>query len=99
MPSDRSGALKAGSLKDPEVAKLFFTEDPEKFYDDLREIGHGSFGAVYYVSVENIGSSCNRVQNWYKTSYKLVFCRQMGLSESVLNILLQNLKLHQLTTG
>ena len=50
MPSDRSTA-KAGSLKDPDVAKLFFTEDPEKYYDDLREIGHGSFGAVYYVCI------------------------------------------------
>ena len=50
MPSDRSGNQKAGSLKDPNVAKFFFTEDPEKLFDDLREIGHGSFGAVYYVS-------------------------------------------------
>ncbi len=41
---------KAGSLKDPEVASLFSTEDPEKTFEDLREIGHGSFGAVYYVS-------------------------------------------------
>ena len=52
MPSDKSGSQKAGSLKDPKVAKLFFTEDPEKYYDDLREIGHGSFGAVYYVSIK-----------------------------------------------
>ena len=51
MPSDRSSSNKAGSLKDPEIAKLFFTDDPEKHYDDLREIGHGSFGAVYYVSL------------------------------------------------
>ncbi|KAM8853719.1 serine/threonine-protein kinase TAO1 [Synchiropus picturatus] len=39
---------RAGSLKDPEIAELFFDEDPEKFYSDLREIGHGSFGAVYF---------------------------------------------------
>nr|CAD7203688.1 unnamed protein product [Timema douglasi] len=39
---------KPGSLKDPEVAELFDKEDPEKIFDDLREIGHGSFGAVYY---------------------------------------------------
>ena len=52
MPSDRSGSQKAGSLKDPEIARLFFTEDPEKLFDDLREIGHGSFGAVYYVCIE-----------------------------------------------
>ena len=39
---------RAGSLKDPDVAELFEREDPEKIFDDLREIGHGSFGAVYY---------------------------------------------------
>uniref|UniRef100_A0A3Q3SSN4 non-specific serine/threonine protein kinase n=1 Tax=Mastacembelus armatus TaxID=205130 RepID=A0A3Q3SSN4_9TELE len=33
---------------DPEVAELFFKEDPEKLFSDLREIGHGSFGAVYF---------------------------------------------------
>uniref|UniRef100_A0A671K666 non-specific serine/threonine protein kinase n=1 Tax=Sinocyclocheilus anshuiensis TaxID=1608454 RepID=A0A671K666_9TELE len=36
------------SLKDPEIADLFFREDPEKLFTDLREIGHGSFGAVYF---------------------------------------------------
>ncbi|XP_074854474.1 serine/threonine-protein kinase TAO2 isoform X4 [Carettochelys insculpta] len=44
MPSN----ARAGSLKDPEVAELFFKEDPEKLFVDLREIGHGSFGAVYF---------------------------------------------------
>lgn len=46
MPSN----ARAGSLKDPEVAELFFKDDPEKLFADLREIGHGSFGAVYFVS-------------------------------------------------
>ncbi|KAG7272186.1 hypothetical protein CRUP_036900, partial [Coryphaenoides rupestris] len=41
-------AIRAGNLKDPEVADLFFKEDPEKLFSDLREIGHGSFGAVYF---------------------------------------------------
>uniref|UniRef100_A0A8C1PCP1 non-specific serine/threonine protein kinase n=1 Tax=Cyprinus carpio TaxID=7962 RepID=A0A8C1PCP1_CYPCA len=36
------------SLKDPEIADLFFKDDPEKLFSDLREIGHGSFGAVYF---------------------------------------------------
>ena len=40
--------FRPGSLKDPDVAELFECEDPEKIFDDLREIGHGSFGAVYY---------------------------------------------------
>ncbi|XP_041829209.1 serine/threonine-protein kinase TAO2 isoform X1 [Melanotaenia boesemani] len=44
MPS----SVRAGSLKDPEVAELFCREDPEKLFTDLREIGHGSFGAVYF---------------------------------------------------
>ncbi|XP_016113620.1 serine/threonine-protein kinase TAO2-like isoform X4 [Sinocyclocheilus grahami] len=44
MPS----IARAGSLKDPEVAELFYKEDPEKLFTDLREIGHGSFGAVYF---------------------------------------------------
>ncbi|MBN3277449.1 TAOK2 kinase, partial [Polyodon spathula] len=48
MPSN----ARAGSLKDPEVAELFYREDPEKLFADLREIGHGSFGAVYFVRTE-----------------------------------------------
>ena len=41
-------ACRPGSLKDPDVALLFESEDPDRLFDDLREIGHGSFGAVYY---------------------------------------------------
>ncbi|XP_061081254.1 serine/threonine-protein kinase TAO2-like isoform X1 [Conger conger] len=44
MPS----SARAGSLKDPDVAELFYRDDPEKLFADLREIGHGSFGAVYF---------------------------------------------------
>lgn len=39
---------RPGSLKDPDIAELFNRHDPEKIFEDLREIGHGSFGAVYY---------------------------------------------------
>ncbi|XP_035828594.1 serine/threonine-protein kinase TAO1 isoform X2 [Aplysia californica] len=39
---------KPGNLKDPEVAGLFSNDDPDKIFSDLREIGHGSFGAVYF---------------------------------------------------
>ena len=46
MPS----SARAGNLKDPEVADLFCKDDPEKLFADLREIGHGSFGAVYFVN-------------------------------------------------
>lgn len=48
-------APRPGSLKDPEIAALFSKLDPEKTFDDLREIGHGSFGAVYY-------ARCNRTR-------------------------------------
>lgn len=41
---------RLGNLKDPELAELFDRDDPDKIFVDLREIGHGSFGAVYYVS-------------------------------------------------
>uniref|UniRef100_A0A665SX95 non-specific serine/threonine protein kinase n=1 Tax=Echeneis naucrates TaxID=173247 RepID=A0A665SX95_ECHNA len=41
-------SARAGNLKDPEVADLFCKDDPEKLFADLREIGHGSFGAVYF---------------------------------------------------
>uniref|UniRef100_A0A674CGJ4 non-specific serine/threonine protein kinase n=1 Tax=Salmo trutta TaxID=8032 RepID=A0A674CGJ4_SALTR len=44
MPS----SVRAGNLKDPDVAELFYRDDPEKLFADLREIGHGSFGAVYF---------------------------------------------------
>lgn len=33
---------------DPETAALFIQENPENVFTDLQEIGHGSFGAVYY---------------------------------------------------
>ncbi|CAH0549266.1 unnamed protein product [Brassicogethes aeneus] len=39
---------RPGNLRDPEIAELFYKHDPEKIFEDLREIGHGSFGAVYY---------------------------------------------------
>lgn len=41
---------KPGSLKDPAVAALFSNKDPEQRFEGLREIGHGSFGAVFFVS-------------------------------------------------
>ncbi|VIO92007.1 conserved hypothetical protein [Brugia malayi] len=46
MPAASIG--KPGSLKDPAVASLFCVKDPEQRFEDLREIGHGSFGAVFF---------------------------------------------------
>lgn len=42
-------AGKGNLFKNPEYAGLFDEQDPDKLFTDLREIGHGSFGAVYYV--------------------------------------------------
>lgn len=44
------------SITDPETRELFCEDDPEKHFTDLREIGHGSFGAVYYVRKSPIDS-------------------------------------------
>jgi len=46
-----AGHGKGGFLgRNSETAGLFDEQDPEKLFIELREIGHGSFGAVYYVS-------------------------------------------------
>jgi hypothetical protein len=50
MPSNKPNT-KFSVVKNPELAQLFTSdEDPETIFTDQREIGHGSFGAVYYVS-------------------------------------------------
>lgn len=49
MPS----STRKGVPKDPELADLFFKDDPEDVFCDLHEIGHGSFGAVYFVSASS----------------------------------------------
>jgi len=41
---------RPGRLRDPDIAQLFSNDDPEHIFCDLREVGHGNFGAVYYVS-------------------------------------------------
>jgi len=41
---------RPGRLRDPDIARLFSNDDPEQIFCDLREVGHGNFGAVYYVS-------------------------------------------------
>ncbi|KHJ75230.1 hypothetical protein OESDEN_25154, partial [Oesophagostomum dentatum] len=42
---------------DPAIAALFSNKDPESRYDDLREIGHGSFGAVYFAFDKEAGET------------------------------------------
>jgi len=43
-------ARRPGRFRDPDIAQLFSLDDPEQLFCDLREVGHGNFGAVYYVS-------------------------------------------------
>ncbi|XP_060048994.1 serine/threonine-protein kinase TAO3 isoform X1 [Erinaceus europaeus] len=42
--------MRKGVPKDPEVADLFYKDDPEELFIGLHEIGHGSFGAVYFAT-------------------------------------------------
>uniref|UniRef100_A0A673Z7U4 non-specific serine/threonine protein kinase n=1 Tax=Salmo trutta TaxID=8032 RepID=A0A673Z7U4_SALTR len=74
MPS----SVRAGSLKDPEVAELFFKEDPEKLFSDLREIGHGSFGAVYFKWQDIIKEVkfLQRIQHPNSIEYKGCYLRE-----------------------
>lgn len=43
---------KGGSIRNCQISGLISTEDPEQRFTNLYEIGHGSFGAVYYVSLK-----------------------------------------------
>ncbi|XP_056889998.1 serine/threonine-protein kinase TAO3 [Takifugu flavidus] len=61
MPS----SIRKGVPKDPELADLFFKDDPEDVFCDLHEIGHGSFGAVYFAR----NSYSNEVVAIKKMSY------------------------------
>ena len=54
---------KAGFYKNPDCAGLFTDHDPEKQFKDLKEIGHGSFGAVYYVSLEAMLRMCYQINS------------------------------------
>ncbi|KAI5724262.1 hypothetical protein M8J77_000497 [Diaphorina citri] len=78
---------RPGSLKDPEIAELFDKEDPEKIFEDLREIGHGSFGAVYYArclvsreivaikKMSYLGKQC--AEKWADILKEIRFLRQL----------------------
>ncbi|XP_054852366.1 serine/threonine-protein kinase TAO3 [Eublepharis macularius] len=42
--------MRKGVPKDPEIADLFYKDDPQELFVGLHEIGHGSFGAVYFAT-------------------------------------------------
>ena len=80
-------SYRAGSLKDPEVADLFDHDDPDRIFEDLREIGHGSFGAVYYArhaftkeivaikKMSYMGKQCH--EKWQDILKEIRFLRQL----------------------
>ncbi|GAB0094768.1 Serine/threonine-protein kinase Tao [Sergentomyia squamirostris] len=88
MPSARPG-----SLKDPEIADLFNKHDPEKIFEDLREIGHGSFGAVYYarcnltreiVAIKKMSYLGKQsMEKWQDILKEIRFLRQLNHSNTI----------------
>ena len=73
--------LRPGSLKDPDVAELFEPEDPDRIFDDLREIGHGSFGAVYYARVNGTNEVCRFINDI--TDIQLRFYRKIPIIKAM----------------
>ncbi|XP_028909275.1 serine/threonine-protein kinase TAO3 isoform X7 [Ornithorhynchus anatinus] len=47
--------MRKGPPADPEAADLFARDDPEEIFVGLHEIGHGSFGAVYFATNSHTG--------------------------------------------
>ena len=77
-----AGHGRGGFLgRNSETAGLFDEQDPEKLFKELREIGHGSFGAVYYVSFTGFSKSIvnqlpsfGNLANWKIFNHELSFC-------------------------
>ncbi|XP_058014047.1 serine/threonine-protein kinase TAO3 isoform X3 [Ahaetulla prasina] len=42
--------MRKGAPKDPDITDLFYKDDPQELFVGLHEIGHGSFGAVYFAT-------------------------------------------------
>ena len=57
----RGAASKIDPFNDPAIRGFFNPKDPEVVYADFREIGHGGFGSVYYVSI----AWCPAVLAWH----------------------------------
>ncbi|XP_004429986.1 serine/threonine-protein kinase TAO3 [Diceros bicornis minor] len=79
--------MRKGVLKDPEIADLFYKDDPEELFIDLHEIGHGSFGAVYFatnahtnevVAVKKMSYSGKQThEKWQDILKEVKFLRQL----------------------
>ncbi|KAI1725257.1 protein kinase domain-containing protein [Ditylenchus destructor] len=84
---------KNGSSKDTEDAELFSTKDPEVRYDNLMEIGHGSFGVVYSaidketkerVAIKKIGFSGEQaIEKWADIVREVRFLKNIRHSHIV----------------
>uniref|UniRef100_A0A8C0WZY6 Serine/threonine-protein kinase TAO3 n=1 Tax=Castor canadensis TaxID=51338 RepID=A0A8C0WZY6_CASCN len=79
--------MPKGVPKDPEIADLFYKDDPEELFIDLHEIGHGSFGAVYFatnahtnevVAVKKMSYSGKQThEKWQDILKEVKFLRQL----------------------
>lgn len=79
--------MRKGVPKDPEVADLFYKDDPEELFIGLHEIGHGSFGAVYFatnahtnevVAVKKMSYSGKQThEKWQDILKEVKFLRQL----------------------
>lgn len=91
--STMPAVAKPGNLKDPEIAELFEKNDPEKIFEDLREIGHGSFGAVYYarclvtkeiVAIKKMSYLGKQTaEKWQDILKEIRFLRQLNHSNTI----------------
>lgn len=73
--------------RDPEIADLFYKDDPEELFIGLHEIGHGSFGAVYFatnahtnevVAVKKMSYSGKQAhEKWQDILKEVKFLRQL----------------------
>lgn len=79
--------MRKGVPKDSEIADLFYKDDPEELFIDLHEIGHGSFGAVYFatnahtnevVAIKKMSYSGKQTQEkWQDILKEVKFLRQL----------------------
>ncbi|MBZ3890681.1 Serine/threonine-protein kinase TAO3 [Sciurus carolinensis] len=79
--------MRKGVPKDPEIADLFYKDDPEELFIGLHEIGHGSFGAVYFatnahtnevVAVKKMSYSGKQThEKWQDILKEVKFLRQL----------------------
>ncbi|XP_004636285.1 serine/threonine-protein kinase TAO3 [Octodon degus] len=79
--------MRKGVPKDPEFTDLFYKDDPEEVFIDLHEIGHGSFGAVYFatnahtnevVAVKKMSYSGKQShEKWHDILKEVRFLRQL----------------------